>query len=39
VYEYERMWNVMNSKPNVFVDNAEEGLNKVKQGGYAFILG
>jgi len=39
VYAYERMWNVMKSKPNVFVDSAEEGLKKVKQGGYAFILG
>ncbi len=29
----------MNHNPNVFVNSAEEGLNKVKKGGFAYILG
>jgi hypothetical protein len=33
------MWNMMNHNPNVFVNSAVEGLNKVKKGGFAYILG
>jgi hypothetical protein len=33
------MWNMMTSNPSVFVNSAVEGLNKVKKGGFAYILG
>ena len=33
------MWNMMSSNPSVFVNSAAEGLNKVKKGGFAYILG
>jgi len=36
---YERMWNVMNNNPDVFVNSAEEGFDKVKKGDFAYILG
>ena len=29
----------MTNNPSVFVDSAEEGLQKVKRGGFAYILG
>ena len=33
------MWNVMNRNPDVFVNSAEEGFDKVKKGDFAYILG
>ena len=36
---YERMWKIMSGDPNVFVGSAKEGLQKVKKGGFAYILG
>jgi len=35
---YERMWNFMEHKPEVFVDSTPEGLDKVLQSNYAFLL-
>jgi len=35
---YERMWNFMDHNPEVFVDSTKEGLDKVLQGNYAFLL-
>jgi ionotropic kainate glutamate receptor 4 len=32
------MWNKMSNNPNVFVNSVEEGIEKVKSGGYAFFL-
>ncbi|XP_035674417.1 glutamate receptor ionotropic, delta-1-like [Branchiostoma floridae] len=35
---YERMWNFMvGSEPSAFVDTTVEGLERVQQGGYAFL--
>ena len=36
---YERMWKIMSGDPNVFVGSSKEGLQKVKKGGFAYILG
>lgn len=33
-----RMWNFMRSNPDVFVKSTAEGIKKVKQGGYAYLL-
>ena len=35
---YERMWNFMRNNPDVFVKSTDEGIKKVKQGGYAYLL-
>ena len=32
------MWNFMLNNQDVFVRNADEGIRKVKQGGYAYLL-
>ena len=32
------MWNFMRSNPDVFVKSTDEGIKKVKQGGYAYLL-
>jgi hypothetical protein len=32
------MWNFMSSNPDVFVRSNEEGINRVKKGGYAFLI-
>ena len=32
------MWNYMRSHPDYFVNSATEGVKKVKEGGYAYIL-
>ncbi len=32
------MWNYMINNPEVFVNSAEEGVAKVKKGGFAYIL-
>jgi hypothetical protein len=33
------MWNSMSKNPELSVNSSVEGLNKVKNGGYAYILG
>jgi len=35
---YERMWNFMDHNPEVFVNSTKEGLEKVLQGNYSFLL-
>ncbi|CAF1037279.1 unnamed protein product, partial [Didymodactylos carnosus] len=35
---YERMWYYMSSKPDVFMITTEEGINRVKNENYAFLL-
>ncbi|XP_064627054.1 glutamate receptor ionotropic, kainate 2-like isoform X3 [Lineus longissimus] len=36
---YERMWNFMSSQPeSVFVNSTTQGIEKVHQGGYAYLL-
>ena len=32
------MWNFMSSNPDVFVKSAEEGISRVKAGGYAYLI-
>ena len=32
------MWNYMNSNPNLFVNTTIEGVAKVREGSYAFIV-
>jgi ionotropic glutamate receptor len=32
------MWNFMLNNQDVFVRNGDEGIRKVKQGGYAYLL-
>ncbi|CAF0769478.1 unnamed protein product [Brachionus calyciflorus] len=38
IQTYERMWNFMSSNPDVFVKSTEEGIERVKKGGYAYLL-
>ncbi|CAF0769509.1 unnamed protein product [Brachionus calyciflorus] len=38
IHTYERMWNFMNSMPDVFVKSTEEGIERVKKGGFAYLL-
>ena len=38
IHTYERMWNFMKSQPNLFVSSPEEGIARVKKGGYAYLL-
>ncbi|XP_059097759.1 glutamate receptor ionotropic, kainate 2-like [Tigriopus californicus] len=36
---YKKMWNFMeNHQPSVFVTNYDEGISRVKRGGYAFLM-
>ena len=35
---YEKMWSFMSSNPAVFVKSTEEGVKRVKAGGYAYLL-
>lgn len=35
---YQRMWAYMSSNPEVFVNSYEEGVDRVKKGGYAFLM-
>ena len=35
---YERMWNFMSNTPDVFVNKTDIGIQRVKKGGYAFLL-
>ena len=36
---YERMWNFMSSaKPSVFVNSTKEGMRRVRQGKFAYLL-
>jgi hypothetical protein len=32
------MWNFMSSNPDVFVKSTEEGIERVKKGGYAYLV-
>lgn len=32
------MWNFMINNPDVFVHSSDEGVEKVKKGGYAYLL-
>lgn len=38
IQTYERMWNFMSSNPDVFVKSATEGIQRVKKGGYAYLI-
>lgn len=38
IQTYARMWKFMSSNPTVFVNTTDEGLMRVKKGGYAFLL-
>ena len=36
---YEQMWDFMQrSEPSVFVANTQEGIRRVQEGGYAFMM-
>ncbi|KAF8784441.1 glutamate receptor ionotropic, kainate 2-like isoform X2 [Argiope bruennichi] len=35
---YQKMWNFMNSNPNVFMPNNEKGVERVMQGDYAYLM-
>uniref|UniRef100_A0A1I8G515 PBPe domain-containing protein n=1 Tax=Macrostomum lignano TaxID=282301 RepID=A0A1I8G515_9PLAT len=35
---FRKMWNYMSKRPEVFVNRTGDGIARVKQGGYAFIL-
>ncbi len=36
---YKKMWKYMESgQPSVFVQNYEQGIKRVKRGGYAFLM-
>ena len=32
------MWYFMNNTPNVLTDTIEDGITKVKKGGYAYLM-
>ena len=34
---YQRMWQVMNGHPDVFVYSTDYGVEKARKGGYAFL--
>ena len=38
IQTYERMWNFMNSNPKHFVKSSKEGIERVKKGGYAYLI-
>ena len=38
IQTYERMWNFMSNNPNNFVQSYEEGIERVKRGGYAYLV-
>ncbi len=38
IQTYERMWNFMSGNPNVFVKSTEEGIARVRAGGYAYLV-
>lgn len=35
---YKNMWNYMSSTPDSFSATVEEGIDRVKKGGYAFLM-
>ncbi|CAL8116108.1 unnamed protein product [Orchesella dallaii] len=35
---YQKMWGYMESRPNVFVQTYEQGIKRVLQGNYAFLI-
>ncbi|GFR03456.1 glutamate receptor ionotropic, kainate 2 [Trichonephila clavata] len=35
---YQKMWNFMNSNPNVFMPNNDKGVERVMQGDYAYLM-
>ncbi|PAA89431.1 hypothetical protein BOX15_Mlig000431g1 [Macrostomum lignano] len=35
---FKTMWDFMSKRPEVFVNKTEDGIRRVRQGGYAFIL-
>lgn len=35
---YQRMWNFMESKNNVFTKTVQEGIGRVEAGNYAFLM-
>jgi hypothetical protein len=38
IQTYQRMWSFMSTNPDVFVKSTNEGINRVKKGGYAYLL-
>ena len=32
------MWNFMSNNPDVFVKSTDEGIARIKKGGYAYLL-
>lgn len=38
IQTYERMWNFMSNNPEQFVASTEEGINRIKNGGYAYLV-